>query len=392
MIYLDYAATTFVDEEVVKEMLPFFTEKFGNPSSLHTPGREAKQAIENARATVANYLNCKSSEVIFTGSGTESDNLAIIGVALANQKKGRHIITSNAEHHAVLYATEFLKTQGFEITYLKVDKYGKIDPEKVKDALRSDTILVSIIFANNEIGTINPIQEIAKICREKQVPFHTDACQATQALTLDVEALGVDLLTLNGNKIYGPKGVGALFVRKGIKITPMIYGGAQEFSKRAGTENTAAIVGFAKALELIQKNREAENLRLQKLRDKLITGLLTKIPGSRLNGHPTDRLPNNVNISFLNVEGESVLLYLDAAGICASTGSACSSASLEPSHILMAIGLPQEIAHGSIRLTLGKKTSESDIDFVLKVFPEIIDTLRKMSPLHYKTEHFPDIF
>jgi len=391
-IYLDYAATTSVDELVLEKMLPFFTEKYGNPSSLHSVGREAKLAISQARETIAKHFNCLPREIIFTGSGTESDNLAIIGVAMANRHKGKHIITTKIEHHAVLYACSYLEQNGFEITYLPVNKDGIVDPKDVRAAISEQTVLVSVIFANNEIGTIQPIKEIAAICNSSKVLMHTDACQAAGAFILDVRDLGVDLLTINGSKIYGPKGVGALFVREGVKVSPMLYGGTQEFSRRAGTENIPGIVGMAEALHLVQSEREDENARLIKMRDRLIKELLTLIPKSRLNGHPTQRLPNNINMSFLDVEGESIILHLDAKGVCVSTGSACTSTDLEASHVLLALGLPDELAHGSVRLTLGKYTTESDIEYVIKILPEVISRLREMSPLCSKVEDYAGLF
>jgi len=391
-IYLDHAATTNIDKLVLAKMLPFLTKKYGNPSSLHMLGREAKSALHQAREEVAAYFNCSAEEIIFTGSGTESDNLAIIGVATANQHKGKHIITTKIEHHAVMYACDYLKQQGFTVTYVPVNKYGIVEVKQIKEAISDDTILVSVIFANNEIGTIQPIKEIAAICQSKQIPMHTDACQAAGAFNLDVQNLGVDLLTVNSNKVYGPKGVGVLFVRKGTKITPMLYGGSQEFSMRAGTENVAGIVGLAEALRLAQQKREIENARLIKMRDRLIKELLIAIPKSRLNGHPTQRLPNNVNISFLDVEGESIILHLDAHGICASTGSACTSTDLEASHVLLALGVPEEVAHGSVRLTLGRQNTEQDIDRVIKILPKVIAKLREMSPLCAKLEDYVEWF
>ena len=391
-IYLDHAATTGVDEQVLAKMLPFLTEKYGNPSSLHVLGREAKSAVNNAREIIAKYFNCLPQEIIFTGSGTESDNLAIIGAALANQHKGKHIITTKIEHHAVMYACDYLKSQGFTITYVPVDKYGIVDANQVQAHISADTILVSIIFANNEIGTIQPIKEIAAICKSKGLLMHTDACQAAGVVDLDVQDLGVDLLSINSNKIYGPKGVGVLYRRKGTKLTPLLYGGSQEFSVRAGTENVAGIVGMAEALHLAQQKKAMENVRLCTMRDRLIKELLAIIPKSRLNGHPTLRLPNNVNISFLDVEGESIILHLDNCGICASTGSACTSADLEASHVLQALGLPDEVAHGSVRLSLGRENTEQDIDYVIETLPKIIAKLREMSPLCAKLEDYVEWF
>lgn len=378
-IYLDGAATTAVREEVLAVMEPYFSKKYGNPSSMHQLGLEASTAVFESREKIAKILNCyNTNEVIFTSGGTESVNLAIKGIAFF-KKKG-HIITQKTEHHAVLNTCKWLETQGFKVTYLDVDRFGLVNPKDIESAIRKDTILVSIMYANNEIGTIQPIREIAEICREKNVLFHTDACQAAGYLDIDTAKLGVDLMTINGSKICGPKGVGLLFVRKSVLIEPILHGGGQEFGLRSGTENVSAIVGLAKALELAQKEKHQEIKKLVNLRDKLISELL-KIPNSQLNGHPVKRLPNNVNISFYGIEGESVLLMLNEKGIFASTGSACSTKSLEPSHVLLAIGLPHTWAHGSIRFSLGRTTSEKDIGCVLQVFPEIIKNLRGMSPV-----------
>ncbi|MFH1193678.1 MAG: cysteine desulfurase family protein [bacterium] len=393
-IYLDHAATTPARKEVVKAMEPFFSGTFGNPSSFHAVGKAAKDAMEQARANVAKILNCRGSEIIFTGGGTESDNLGILGTARANKDKGSHIITSKVEHPAVMDSCKKLAKEGFEISYIPVGKDGIIKLDEFKKALRSDTILVSIMYANNEIGTIQPIKDIAKIIRNfKNVAprlrsgsidlpyFHTDACQAAGALDLDIVKLGVDLLTLNGSKIYGPKGTGVLYVKKGVKIEPLIYGGGQEFEFRSGTENVPAIIGLAKALELAQKEKEKEGARLIKLRDKLIRGILKNISGSFLNGHPSLRLPNNANVGIPKVEGEAMVLYLDSKGIYASTGSACGSRSLKPSHVLTAIGLNDELAHGSLRFTLGRSTTDEDINFVIEVLPGIVKKLREVSSL-----------
>lgn len=390
-IYLDHSATTCMDTEVKKEMDDYFSKCFGNPNSFHSFGLEAADALNNARIKVCKLLNADShKEIIFTSGGTESINLAIQGIARA--KKGNHIITSKTEHHAVLHTCEFMESQGYEITYLDVDKYGLINPDDLDKAIRKDTILVSIMYANNEIGTVNDIPELAKICKKHKVLFHTDACQAS-CLDLDVKKLGVDLLTLNGSKMYGPKGSGLLYVKNGTSIKPLMYGGAQEFGLRPGTENVPGIIGFAKALEIMQNSKE-ENKRLTGLRDKMINFVLEKIPKVVLNGHPTKRLPNNVNISFLDIEGESILLHLDQAGIAASSGSACTSKSLEPSHVIVATQMPYEIAHGSIRFTLGRKTTEQEVDKVLEVLPGIIESLRKISPfkLDYDevTKDLPD--
>lgn len=394
-IYLDHAATTPVRKEVLEAMLPYFDEKFGNPSSFHSVGKIAKDAMETARETIAKILNCRTSEIIFTAGGTESDNLAVLGMARANKNCGKHIITSKIEHPAVLESCKKLEKEGFDVTYLPVDKEGLVRLDELKKALRMDTILVSIMYANNEIGTIQPITEIAKILREhkKEAPrlrsgdnadfpyFHTDACQAAGALELDVIKLNVDLLTFNGSKIYGPKGIGALYVKKGVKIEPLTYGGGQERKIRSGTENVPAIIGLARALELAQAERAKENSRLIELRDYFIKEILKKIPGARLNGSAKMRLPNNINISVPHVEGEAVVLYLDSYGIYVSTGSACSSASLLPSHVLLALGLSHDLAHNSLRFTLGRKTAKADLDYVLEVLPKIIKKLTEISSL-----------
>ncbi|MGG7057474.1 cysteine desulfurase NifS [Clostridium tertium] len=380
-VYMDYAATTFVKPEVLDEMMPFFTEKYGNPSSFYGISRETKMAIDKARGRVAKALKCDQNEVYFTGGGSEADNWAIKGIASAHRKKGNHIITTKIEHHAVLHTCEYLEKQGFEVTYLNVDKEGFIDLEELKNAITDKTILVSIMFANNEIGTIQPVKEIGEICRERKVLFHTDAVQAVGNIPIDVKEMNIDLLSLAGHKIYGPKGIGALYIRKGVRIDNLIHGGGQERARRAGTENTASIVGLGKAIELATDNLEEHNKRLTILRDKLIDGLL-KVPHTRLNGPRGDkRLPGNSNITFEFIEGESILLSLDFEGVCASSGSACTSGSLDPSHVLLAIGLPHELAHGSLRLTLGDGSTEEDVDYVLEVVPPIIERLRNMSPL-----------
>ncbi|MBU4421780.1 cysteine desulfurase [Patescibacteria group bacterium] len=385
-IYLDNAATTKIRKEVLAEMLPFFDEKFGNPSSFHSSGKVAKDAVEVAREKIAKILNCRTHEIIFTGGGTESDNLAILGIARANKEQGRHIITSKIEHPAVLEVCKELEKEGFEITYLPVGKNGIVKLDELKKALRKDTVLVSIMYANNEIGTIQPIREAAKIIRDNSkkkdtgVPyFHTDACQAAGALDLDIQKLGVDMLTLNGSKIYGPKGVGALFVKKGTKLQPLIFGGGQESGLRGGTENVPAIIGLAKALELAQA--EKDNTRLIDLRDYFIKELLDKIRRAELNGDAKLRLPNNINISIPRVEGEAMVLYLDSKGIYCSTGSACSSNSLKPSHVLLAIGRSNEMAHNSLRFTLGRDTKKSDLDYVVEALPGIVKKLTEISSL-----------
>jgi len=386
-VYLDYAATTPTHPKVVEAMIPYFSDKFGNPSSLHHFGQEAKAAIEQAREKVARLIGAKPEEVVFTSGGTEADNFALEGVAFAHEARGRHIITSAIEHHAVLECAEFLKKRGFQITYLPVDKYGLVDLAKVAEAITDKTILVSIMHANNEVGTIQPIAEIAKVIKARsqalgiRIYFHTDAVQTVGHLPLKVEELGVDLLSMSAHKLYGPKGVGALYIRKGTKITRFLHGGEQENGRRSSTENVPGIVGFGVAAEIAEQEMEKENKRLMELRDQLIKGILENIPDSQLNGHPGLRLPNNVNVSIKYVEGESMLLNLDMQGIAASTGSACSSGSLEPSHVLLALGLSHELAHGSLRFTLGRYTSEEDIATVLKVLPEIVYKLRAMSPL-----------
>ena len=383
IVYMDHAATTPVDPRVVEVMLPYFTEKFGNASSIYSLGRESRRAIEEARRTVAQILNAKPEEIIFTSCGSESDNLAIRGVAFAQKQrgKGNHIITSPIEHHAVGHTVEQLaKHFGFEVTLVPVDKHGVVDPDEVRKAIRKDTILISIMYANNEVGTVEPIAEIGKIAREYGIPFHTDAVQAAGALDLDVEKLNVDLMSLSGHKFYAPKGVGILYVRKGTPLLPMQTGGGHERNRRAGTENVPYIVGVATALKLAYEERDEANRRIRTLRDKLVAGVLERIPDSYLTGHPTQRLPNNASFVIKNAEGESILLGLDAKGVCASSGSACTSGSLEPSHVLLAMGIPPEEAHGSLRLTLGKGTTEEDVDYVLEVLPPIVERLRAMSP------------
>ncbi|WP_315067214.1 cysteine desulfurase NifS [uncultured Clostridium sp.] len=380
-VYMDYSATTYVKPEVLEEMLPYFTEKFGNPSSFYGISRETKRSIDKAREQVAEALNCLPDEVYFTGGGSEADNWAIKGIASAHKNKGNHIITTKIEHHAVLHTCAYLEKNGFDVTYLDVDEEGLINLEDLKNAITDKTILVSIMFANNEIGTIQPIKEIGEICREKNIFFHTDAVQAVGNVPVDVKDMNIDMLSLAGHKIYGPKGIGVLYIKKGIKIDNLIHGGAQERNRRAGTENIAAIVGLGKAMELAHNNLEEHMKKLTLLRDKLIDGLL-KIPYTRLNGPKGDkRLPGNVNVCFRFIEGESILLSLDFKGVCASSGSACTSGSLDPSHVLLAIGLPHEIAHGSLRLTMGEGSTEEDVDYVLEVVPPIIERLRNMSPL-----------
>lgn len=380
-VYMDYAATTYTKPEVLEEMLPYFTQYFGNPSSIYSIARDTKKAVDKARERVSKAINASREEIFFTGGGSEADNWAIKGIAYANKNKGNHIITSAIEHHAVLHTCEALAKQGFEITYLPVDEFGFISLEDLKNAITDKTILVSIMFANNEIGTLQDIKEIGKICRERKVLFHTDAVQAVGHISIDVVDMNIDLLSLAGHKFYGPKGVGALYIRKGIRIENLIHGGGQERARRAGTENIPGIVGLGKALELAVLNLEENTKKLTYLRDKLIKGLLT-VPHTRLNGPVGEkRLPGNANVCFRFIEGEGILLSLDFEGICASSGSACTSGSLDPSHVLLAIGLIHEIAHGSLRLTIGDATTEEEVDYVLSVVPPIIERLRNMSPL-----------
>lgn len=384
--YFDYAATTPVKEEVLEEMLPFFNVNFGNPSSIYCIGRQGKGALDIARDKVAKTLNARSDEIFFTGGGSEADNWAIKGVAFANKDKGNHIITTKIEHHAILHTCEYLEKEGFEVTYLDVDEYGLVNVEDLKNAIKDNTIIISIMYANNEIGTIQPIKEFAQIAKEKGLIFHTDAVQAYGNKIIDVKDLGVDLLSISAHKVYGPKGVGALYIKKGTKIHQLIHGGAQEKRRRAGTENIPGIVGFGKAAELAYENIDEKINRLTKMRDRLIEQIMAKIPYTKLNGHPTERLPGNVNISFEFIEGESLLLSLDMVNIAASSGSACTSGSLDPSHVLMAIGLSHEIAHGSLRLTMGDFTTEEEVDYVLEKLPPIVDRLRQMSPLYERVK------
>jgi cysteine desulfurase len=384
-IYLDNAATTPTDSRILQAMLPFFSEVYGNPSSLHAFGQKAKHAIEDARNVVASFIGASPDEIIFTSGGTESDNFAIKGVAYARRDKGNHIITSQIEHHAVLETCHFLEKQGFKITRIPVDEYGLVDPEDVKKAITEKTILISIMHANNEIGTIQPLAKIGEIAGERGVYFHTDAVQTFGHLPTAVNELNVDILSAAGHKFYGPKGVGILYVRKGTRMYSFIHGGNQEKGRRASTHNVPGIVGFGKAVELAKEEMGKETEQLTYLRDKLINGITNAIEFTRLNGHPTQRLPNNINVSISYVEGESMLLNLDMEGIACSTGSACTSSSLEPSHVMMAIGLTTELAHGSLRFSLGKQTSEDDISHVLTILPGIVAKLRAISPL-YKNE------
>ncbi|MEW6009445.1 MAG: cysteine desulfurase NifS [Candidatus Omnitrophota bacterium] len=381
-IYLDYAATTPTDPKVSQAMEPYLFERFGNPSSLHSYGQEAKEAVEEARNTLAQFLGAKSDEIIFTSGGTESDNFALFGLTSALKKKGNHIIISNIEHHAVLEPAKVLEKEGFSITYIPVDKFGIVDPALVKKAINPKTILISIMHANNEIGSIQPISEIGKIAKEKGVVFHSDAVQTVGHIPVNVDELNVDLLSLSAHKFYGPKGIGALYVRQGTRINRYLHGGDQEKGRRASTHNTPGIVGLGQAIKICQTELKKEEKIQIALRDKIIKGIIEKIPDCILNGHPTQRLPNNINFSFKYIEGESIILNLDMAGIAASTGSACTSSSLEPSHVLLAIGLTHEVAHGSLRITLGRWTKDEDINYLLEQLPPIIEKLRKMSPLY----------
>lgn len=378
-VYLDHSATTPVRAEVLAVMMPYFAQAFGNASSIHRWGREARVAVETAREKVAYLLGGDPSEIVFTSGGTEADNLALRGAAWSLKQKGNHIITTTIEHHAVLHTCESLEKEGFQVTYVPVDKYGMVDPESVAAAITPSTILISVMHGQNEVGTIQPIAEIGRIAKERGVTFHTDAVQSAGKVPLDVKKMNVDLLTLSSHKLYGPKGVGALYIRKGTKVAAQITGGAHERGKRAGTENVAGIVGFGEACYLAKQELPFEPKRLEKLRDRLVSGILSKIPDTVLNGHPTIRLPHNANVSVKYVEGESMLLNLDLMGIGASSGSACTSGSLEPSHVLLAMGVPHEVAHGSLRMTLGRMNTEDDVDYVLQVLPPIVEKLREMS-------------
>ena len=389
-IYMDYAATTPVKSEVLEAMMPYYTTYFGNASSFHQFGREAKEGLDKGRAQVASLINADPREVYFTNGGSESDNWALEGTAFARRNKGNHIITSKIEHHAVLHTCEYLeKVHGFEVTYLDVDADGKVDLEQLKNVITDKTILVSVMYANNEIGTIQPIKEITEIAHAHGALMHTDAVQACGNIPVDVKDLGVDLMSMSGHKIYGPKGIGALYIKKGVKIHNFMHGGAQERRKRAGTENVPAIVGYGKAAEMAKNNMENHVRELTRLRDKLMYGLQERIPHTRINGHKTDRLPGTANVSFQFIEGEGILLLLDQAGRAGSSGSACTSGSLDPSHVLMALGLPHELAHGSLRLVVGDFTTEEDVDYVLETLPPIIARLRELSPLYqtYIKEH-----
>lgn len=380
--YFDHAATTRVNEEVIKEMIPYFGIEYGNSSSLYSIGRKSKRAIEEARNKVAKAINANSKEIYFTACGSESDNLAIKGIAYANKEKGNHIITSKIEHHAVLNSCKTLEKQGFKVTYLNVDEDGIINLEELKSSITDDTILITIMYANNEIGTIQPIEEIGKIAKENNIIFHTDSVQAIGNVRIDVQKLNIDALSMSAHKFYGPKGVGALYVKEGIKFDKLQDGGHQEKNKRAGTENVAGIVGLGAAIERIYENFDKYNEKLTYLRDYYIKSVEERIPYIKLNGHRTKRLPGNSNISFKFIEGEALLLNLDFKGICASTGSACASGSMDPSHVLLAIGLPHEIAHGSLRITIGEENTKEDIDYLVESLVEIVKKLRNMSPLY----------
>lgn len=387
IIYFDNAATTPIRPEVYEEMKPYIETYFGNASSVYGIARESKKAIDKAREQVAKALNARTEEIFFTGCGSESDNWVLKGVASALKDKGNHIITTCIEHHAILHTCEFLEENGFEVTYLPVDEYGKVSVDDLIKAIRPTTILVSVMFANNEIGTIEPIKEIGAVCREKGIYFHTDAVQAVGHVKIDVQDMNIDFLSLSGHKLGAPKGIGALYIRKGCKIKNLIHGGGQERGRRAGTENLIGIVALGKAIEMAVAEMESTTKKLTYLRDKIIKNILENVDYARLNGHPTDRLPGNVNISFEFIEGESMLLLLDSHGMCASSGSACTSGSLDPSHVLLAIGLPHEKAHGSLRITLGHQNTEEEVDKLLEVLPPIVQRLRDMSPLYEKIKN-----
>ena len=382
LIYLDNAATTQVYPEVLDAMLPYFTEYYGNPSAIYSFAGESKKAVDEARANVAALINARTEDIYFTGGGSESDNWALKATAEAYESKGKHIITSRIEHHAILHTCAYLEQKGYEVTYLDVDEDGKISLEELEKAIRPDTILISIMSANNEIGTIQPIKEIGKIAHDHGVLFHTDAVQAFGHIPIDVEEMNIDMLSASGHKINGPKGIGVMYIRKGVKIRSFIHGGAQERKRRAGTHNVPGIVGIGTAAKLAKENMAERSAKEIALRDHLIERVLKEIPYTRLNGHRTDRLPNNANFCFRFIEGESMLILLDQAGICGSSGSACTSGSLDPSHVLLAIGLPHEIAHGSLRLTLGADTTKEDMDTTIEAIKEIVQKLRDMSPLY----------
>ena len=381
-VYFDHSATTATDPEVASLMLEYMTNCFGNPSSVHGYGRETKKAVDKAREQVADLIGAKPLEILFTSGGTEADNIAIRGVAEANKKRGKHIITTQIEHHAVLHTCEALEKDGFRVTYVPVDEYARVNPKDIEDAITDETILISVMFANNEVGTLQPIAEIGKIAKEKGIYFHTDAVQAVGNYPIDVNEYGIDLLTMSAHKFHGPKGVGALYIRKGVKIRPIVFGGAQERMLRPGTENIPGIIGLGKAAELAKAELMGKMEYVQKLRDRLIAGIKERIGEAKLNGHPTLRLPGNVNFSFRYIEGEALLLNLNLKGIAGSSGSACTSGSLDPSHVLLAMGLTHEIAHGSLRLSLGRDNTTEEVDYCLEVLPEIVARLRSMSPLY----------
>ena len=381
-IYFDHGATTFVRPEVIAKMLPYFGLSYGNPSSIYNLARSAKHAVDSARATIAECINAKADEIYFTGCGSESDNWALKGVLSANKKKGNHIITSAIEHHAIISTCEYLEKQGYEVTYVPVDEFGMVNPADIEAAITDKTVLISVMFANNEIGTIEPVKEIGEIAKKHNIYFHTDAVQAVGHIPVDVEDMNIDLLSMSAHKFNGPKGIGALYIKKGVKIDNLIHGGGQDKSKRAGTENVPSIVGMAEALRLACLEMEEHNNKLIEYRDKIITEIQQTIPYVKLNGHPTKRLPGNVNFSFNYIEGESLLLSLDLKGISASTGSACASGSLDPSHVLLGIGLSHEVAHGSLRITLGYENENHEVNYLLQVLPEIVEKLRAMSPLY----------
>ena len=392
-IYLDNAATTAVDPEVVDAMTPYFGEIYGNPGSMHSSGLGAGKAVEASRASMAGILNSRPEEIVFTGGGTESINIALKGVAMHygdGLKKGRHIVSQKTEHAAVLETLKYLEKEGFEITLIDVDKSGMVSPEELKAAIREDTILVSIMYVNNEIGTIQPLSELGKICKKRKVLFHTDACQASNLLSLDVSKLNVDLMSLNASKVYGPKGVGLLYIKRGVILTQLIHGGGQEFGKRSGTENVPGIVGFAKALEISEDKKKTEKVRMKDLSEKLINGILSTIPKSFLNGNSEARLFSTVNITILDIEGEALLLYLDKEGIAASSGSACTSSKLDPSHVIIGTGLPYEAAHGSLRFSLGRWTTKDDVEKVIEILPKIVKRLRNISPVNLDVEDFKE--
>ena len=381
-VYMDNAATTYTSPEVLDEMLPYFSESFGNPSSIYSFSEGNKKALNNARQRVANALNADPDEIFFTSGGTESDNWALKGIAFSHKGKGNHIITTRIEHHAILHSADFLEKNGFDVTYIGVDKKGRVDLSELERSITDKTILVSVMFANNEVGTIQPIREIGSMCRKRGVVFHTDAVQAMGHVPVDVREMNIDLLSLSAHKFHGPKGVGALFIRNGLRIENFIHGGGQERGRRASTENVPGIVGLGKALDISFSKLQEEHRRLSCMRDRLINGIMDAVPHAKLNGAVgAERLPNNINFSFIGVEGETLLFDLDGVGVSASTGSACSSGSLDPSHVLMSLGLDHAMAHGSLRLSMGESTSEEDVDYVLEVLPEIVRKRREMSPL-----------